>query len=134
MVQCPQKKDKCLRAKSAETGLYYLQSRYYDPAIGRFINADSLVSTGQGVLGNNMFAYCGNNPANRADPSGSAFVHVAYNFDGVSNSMFLILGGGGGGCAYALSAASSGTKVIRNSLTCLCRIDKFQKIPLRILV
>ena len=30
-----------------ETGLYYLQSRYYDPEIGRFINADALVSTGQ---------------------------------------------------------------------------------------
>ena len=41
-----------------ETGLYYLQSRYYDPEVGRFLNADALVSTGQGLLGNNMFAYC----------------------------------------------------------------------------
>ena len=41
-----------------ETDLSYLQSRYYDPAVGRFINADALVSTGQGLLGNNMFAYC----------------------------------------------------------------------------
>ena len=31
-----------------ETGFYYLQSRYYDPAIGRFVNADSYASTGQG--------------------------------------------------------------------------------------
>ena len=46
----------------SESGLYYLQSRYYDPEVGRFINADALVSTGQGILGNNMFAYCGNNP------------------------------------------------------------------------
>ena len=39
----------------AESGLYYLQSRYYDPNIGRFINADSYASTGQGILGfNNM--------------------------------------------------------------------------------
>ena len=53
-----------------ETGLYYLQSRYYNPEIGRFINADSLVSTGQGVLGYNMFAYCGNNPINRVDSTG----------------------------------------------------------------
>ena len=45
-----------------ETWFYYLQSRYYDPAIGRFINADSYASTGQGILGNNMFAYCLNNP------------------------------------------------------------------------
>lgn len=50
-----------------ETGFYYLQSRYYNPTMGRFINADALVSTGQGVLGNNMFAYCGNNPVCRID-------------------------------------------------------------------
>ena len=53
-----------------ETGFYWLNTRYYDPAIGRFINADSYASTGQGVLGHNMFAYCGNNPANRIDSEG----------------------------------------------------------------
>ena len=53
-----------------ETGFYYLNSRYYDPKIGRFINADSYVSTGQGIVGYNMFAYCGNNPVNASDPSG----------------------------------------------------------------
>ena len=53
-----------------ETGLYYLQSRYYNPEIGRFISADGLVSTGQGLNGNNMFAYCGNNPVARADKGG----------------------------------------------------------------
>ena len=53
-----------------ETGFYYLQSRYYDPAMGRFINADGYVSTGQGILGNNMFAYCLNNPVNKSDFSG----------------------------------------------------------------
>ena len=53
-----------------ETGLYYLQSRYYNPTWGRFINADAYVSTGQGLLGNNMFAYCHNNPANMIDSSG----------------------------------------------------------------
>ena len=53
-----------------ETGFYYLQSRYYDPAISRFINADSYGSTGQAFLGTNMFAYCGNNPVNLTDPSG----------------------------------------------------------------
>ena len=56
----------------SETGFYYLQSRYYDPAIGRFINADSYVSTGQGFLGCNMFAYCNNNSVRAVDPSGTA--------------------------------------------------------------
>ena len=55
----------------ADTGLYYLQSRYYDPAVGRFINADIYVSTGQGVLGHNMYAYCMNNPANMLDSEGT---------------------------------------------------------------
>lgn len=54
-----------------ETGLYYLQSRYYDPAIGRFINADGYASTGQGILGCNMFAYCNNEPVGYSDPSGN---------------------------------------------------------------
>ena len=53
-----------------ETKLYYLQSRYYDPAIGRFINADGYVSSGQGFVGCNMFAYCNNNPVIFSDPSG----------------------------------------------------------------
>ena len=57
-----------------ETGLYYLNSRYYNPVWGRFINADGFVSTGQGISGNNMFAYCGNNPVNRYDPDGDAFL------------------------------------------------------------
>ena len=58
-----------------ETGLYYLESRYYNPTIGRFINADNYPTTGQGLLGNNMFAYCNNNPVIRAD-SGGEFWHI----------------------------------------------------------
>ncbi len=54
----------------SETGLYYLNSRYYDPATGRFLNADSYASTGQGALGYNMFAYCNNNSISYSDNSG----------------------------------------------------------------
>ena len=53
-----------------ESGLYYLMSRYYDPVVGRFLNADSAISTGQGPIGDNMFAYCLNNPVNMIDPGG----------------------------------------------------------------
>ena len=60
-----------------ETGLYYLNSRYYNPEFGRFISADGFVSTGQGITGSNMFAYCGNNPINRYDPSGNSFLGIA---------------------------------------------------------
>ena len=48
-----------------------MQSRYYDPMIGRYISADGYVSTGQEINGYNMFAYCGNNPVNRIDSSGT---------------------------------------------------------------
>ena len=55
-----------------ETGFYYLQSRYYDPANRRFISADSYQSTGQGFVGTNMFAYCNNNTPIYSDPTGHA--------------------------------------------------------------
>ncbi len=59
-----------------ETGFYYLQSRYYDPANRRFINADTYSSTDPGdAIGCNMFAYCGNNPVMRNDYSGDAWWH-----------------------------------------------------------
>ena len=54
-----------------ETSLYYLKSRYYDPEVGRFINPDAYASTGQGILGANMFAYCNNSPVVLTDATGS---------------------------------------------------------------
>ena len=57
----------------SETGLYYLQSRYYDAEIGRFINSDNITDSGSGILGYNTFIYCANNPVNGADPSGHNF-------------------------------------------------------------
>jgi RHS repeat-associated protein len=57
----------------SETGLYYLQSRYYNPQWGRFVNADDtdVLGVEQGsLLQYNHFAYCLNNPINRTDDSG----------------------------------------------------------------
>ena len=65
----------------SETGLYYLQSRYYDPAVKRFINADGYVATGLGLSDYNMYSYCGNNPICRSDNSGSSWQDVK-NFVG----------------------------------------------------
>jgi hypothetical protein len=50
--------------------LYYLQSRYYDPAIGRFISADGLLGETGNLVTHNMYAYCGNNPVMMIDPDG----------------------------------------------------------------
>lgn len=53
-----------------ETGLYYLNSRYYNAEWGRFINADGYVGETGTLLSCNMFAYCQNNIINYYDPSG----------------------------------------------------------------
>ena len=62
----------------SDTGLYYLRSRYYDPDVGRFINADVYANTGIGLLGTNMFAYCNNNPINMIDKDGEAAINVIF--------------------------------------------------------
>ncbi len=62
-----------------ETGLYYLNSRYYNPEWGRFINADGMISTGQGLLAHNMYVYCENNTVNRMDLLGDSWVSVLKN-------------------------------------------------------
>ena len=69
-----------------ETGFYYLQSRYYDPANRRFINADSYQSTGQGFVGTNMFAYCNNSPVFLVDSYGNMAgkSHLVYSSEGGS--------------------------------------------------
>lgn len=52
-------------------------SRYYDPEVGRWINADVYVSTGQGIVGNNMYAYCNNDPVNNIDSLGLWTVSIS---------------------------------------------------------
>lgn len=56
-----------------ETGLYYLRTRYYDPVVGRFLNADdpSLVATiPDKFTDKNLYTYCDNNPIVRTDTGG----------------------------------------------------------------
>ena len=60
------------RGSPEETRLYYLQSRYYDPATGRFISPDSIEYLDPAVIhGLNLYAYCGNNPVMNVDPDGT---------------------------------------------------------------
>ncbi len=62
-----------------ETGLYYLQTRYYNPEWGRFINSDGIVGRQGKLLSHNMFAYCRNNPVNYYDPDGKEEQSVKSN-------------------------------------------------------
>ncbi len=73
--------------KDVETGLYYLNSRYYNPEIGRFINADGLIGETGKLLSHNMYAYCGNNPVMRVDPSGYSWKGVGDIFEDVKDTV-----------------------------------------------
>ena len=67
------------------TGLYYLQSRYYNPSYGRFINTDTVgvLDTTKGtLLGANLFAYCNNNPVMKTDPTGRMCFGIGVAFTG----------------------------------------------------
>lgn len=60
-----------------ETGFYYLQSRYYDSQIGRFLNADDskvIEARKAELLGLNPFIYCDNNPISYIDPTGKILI------------------------------------------------------------
>ena len=74
-----------------ETGLYYLQSRYYDPETGRFLNADDVDYIGASgtVLGYNAFAYCENNAVNDSDTNGTISYHKIIKL--IVNSFLLIV-------------------------------------------
>ena len=56
-----------------ETGWYYLQSRYYDPIVKRFINLDFWFTDCPNILNFNLFVYCGNSPTNNYDPQGKCY-------------------------------------------------------------
>ena len=89
-----------------ETGLYYLQSRYYNPEWGRFINADKLLSTpGGNIVGNNIFLYCFNNPVMLYDSTGQSPLVIA--------AVFLLTPVGG----MAAQAATSVTSYVGMAIT-----------------
>ena len=58
--------------------MYYLQSRYYDPAICRFISPDdtSYLGANGDLVSYNLYAYCSNNPVNYTDPTGHGIITV----------------------------------------------------------
>lgn len=62
-----------------ETGLYFLNSRYYDPQAGRFLNPDAMIDLSATAGTNNIIAYCGNNPIAYTDSTGKAMLGFVGN-------------------------------------------------------
>jgi len=63
--------------KDDETGLYFYNARYYDPVLGRFIQADTIVQSPSNPQTLNRYTYCNNNPVNYTDPTGHWWWFVA---------------------------------------------------------
>ncbi len=77
-----------------ETGLYYLQSRYYDPETGRFINADSIdYLDPESINGLNLYVYCANNPVMNIDPNGNAWWNpLTWDWGAIGAGALMVIG------------------------------------------
>jgi RHS repeat-associated protein len=105
----------------SEINMYYLNSRYYVPELGRFLNADGLLGPVGNILGHNMYAYCANNPVMYLDPSGFAWEHwgVAAIVIVILVVATIITAGGAFAAFNAILMASAGIASISPSLTVL---------------
>ena len=94
-----------------ETGFYYLQSRYYNPEIGRFLNADNVAFLGVDgtLLSYNLFSYCKNTPVFSKDSSGNFCVVAAV-------AAITITGAIVGGLMGAFTAATTGGNVLESTI------------------
>ena len=92
-----------------ETELYYLQTRYYDPELGRFISQDSLeYADHETINGLNLYAYCGDNPVMNVDPTGKFFWSILISAI-VFGTIFGAVSGG-------VSAAKNGESIWKGAL------------------
>ncbi|MDD2267980.1 MAG: RHS repeat-associated core domain-containing protein [Eubacteriales bacterium] len=87
-----------------DLSFYYLNTRYYDPVVGRFLNADSTLGANGNILSYNLYAYCSNNPVRYIDPNGDipvALIIVGILVSGlvVQTASSILLYGG-----YAISS------------------------------
>lgn len=77
----------------SETEMYYLQSRYYDPETGRFINCDApnYIGASDMFTSWNAFTYCGNEPVNRMDPSGYIEINATISVREIYSYVYVYL-------------------------------------------
>lgn len=79
-----------------ETQLYWVSTRYYSPELCRWISPDSIeYLDSESINGLNLYAYCGNDPVNRFDPTGHAFISIL-----VGLGIAALIGAGIGAASY----------------------------------
>jgi RHS repeat-associated protein len=113
----------------SETGWYYLESRYYNPKIGRFISADGILGEITNIQSHNLYSYAYNNPTMNVDQNGrfpiSILDLIGYStptlwqlFDPISNEAYRLDGEkGNGGSARFLYFDFYGPTVSLNQAT-----------------
>lgn len=124
-------------------GFYYMRARYYDPNVGRFISEDPIGFEGGET---NLFAYVGNQPINRIDPSGEAGITIGlegavalFGFGGqagiygnVSHDLkkswyegwsWSVTASAGGGAAASVYGLSGGVHVSANNSTNVSQLE-----------
>ena len=99
-----------------ETGYYYLQSRYYDPTTGRFLNSDDIkyLGTTDCSVGFNLFSYCDNNPVNRSDVNGHSW--ISDRFNDVKNAVGKIAKAVSNTAQKVASTAKNVTTTVKNAV------------------
>ena len=102
-----------------ETRLYYLNSRYYDPEVGRFISSDSVIGVNADMATYNLYAYCGNNPIVRCDVSGTHWDNIIEAALHIGNMLLLAVGidtAAGGAIFLSMSPDENG--IYHTSFNC----------------
>ena len=90
-----------------ETGLYYLQSRYYNPEISRFISRDDAsLHKGQTGVSANLYAYANNNPVIYGDPDGHSVTSMILNMASSVLSLVCLVNPVTGGPRFAAALAA----------------------------
>ena len=102
-----------------ETRLYYLNSRYYDPEVGRFISSDSVMGVNADMATYNLYAYCGNNPIIRCDVSGTHWDNIIDAALHIGNMLLLAVGiDTAAGGAFFLNMSQDENGIYHASFNC----------------